>query len=83
MKKGQASLKDIAQALHISISTVSRALRGTGEVNPETRKAVLELAEEWKYKPNPLAMGLLKDKTNTIGVIIPEIESYYFATILR
>lgn len=83
MKKGQASLKDIAKALNISISTTSRALRGAGEVNPETRKAVQRLADEWKYKPNPLAMGLLKDKTNTIGVIIPEIESYYFATILK
>jgi len=83
MKKGQASLKDIAKALNISISTVSRALRGTGEVNLETRKSVLELAGELKYKPNPLAMGLLKNKTNTIGVIIPEIESYYFATILK
>ena len=83
MKKGQASLKDIAKALNISISTASRALRGMGEVNPETRKAVLELADEWKYKPNPLALALLKDKTNTIGVILPEIESYYFASILR
>ena len=46
MKKGQASLKDIAQALNISISTVSRALRGTGEVNPETRKASFEEVEQ-------------------------------------
>jgi len=83
MKRGQASLKDIAKALNISISTVSRALRGMGEVKPETRKAVLELADEWKYKPNPLALALLKDKTNTIGVILPEIESYYFASILK
>ena len=47
MKKGQASLKDIAKALNISISTVSRALRGTGEVNLDTRKSVLELAGEF------------------------------------
>ncbi len=83
MKRTHVSLKDIAKELNLSISTVSRALRNIGEVNPETRKAVLELAEKWNYKPNPLAMGLLKNKTNTIGVIIPDIESYYYSSILR
>ncbi len=82
MKKSHASLKDIAKELNLSISTVSRAIRNVGELNPETRKAVLELAEKWNYKPNPLAMGLLKNKTNFIGVIIPDIESYYYSTIL-
>ncbi len=83
MKKSHVSLKDIAKELNLSISTVSRAIRNIGEVNPETKKAVLELAEKWNYKPNPLAMGLLKNKTNTIGVIIPDIESYYYSSILR
>lgn len=83
MKKSHASLKDIAIELNVSISTVSRALRNTGEIHPETRKLVLELAEKLHYKPNPLAMGLLKNKTQTIGVIIPEIENYYFSNILR
>ena len=83
MKKSHVSLKDIAKELNLSISTVSRAIRNVGELNPETRKAVLELAEKWNYKPNPLAMGLLKNKTNFIGVIIPDIESYYYSTILR
>ena len=83
MKKSHVSLKDIAKELNLSISTVSRAIRNTGEINPETRKAVLDLAEKWNYKPNPLAMGLLKNKTNTIGIIIPDIESYYYASILR
>ena len=83
MKKSHVSLKDIAKELNLSISTVSRAIRNTGEINPETREAVLELAEKWNYKPNPLAMGLLKNKTNTIGIIIPDIESYYYSSILR
>jgi len=82
VKKSHVSLKDIAKELNLSISTVSRAIRNIGEVNPETKKAVLELAEKWNYKPNPLAMGLLKNKTNTIGVIIPDIESYYYSSIL-
>ncbi len=83
MEKKRASLKTIAKELNISISTVSRALRNTGEINPETRKAVLELAERWDYTPDPLALGLLKSKTSTIGVVIPEIESYYYSTILK
>lgn len=83
MKKSHISLKDIAKELNLSISTVSRAIRNIGEVNPETKKAVLKLAEKLNYKPNPLAMGLLKNKTNTIGVIIPDIESYYYSSILR
>lgn len=83
MMKNQASLKDIAKALNISISTVSRALRDTGEIHPNTRKQVLELAEKLNYKPNPLAMGLLKNRTQTIGVIIPEIDNNYFASMLR
>jgi LacI family transcriptional regulator len=83
VKKSHVSLKDIAKELNLSISTVSRAIRNTGEINPVTKKAVLELAEKWHYKPNPLAMGLLKNKTNTIGIIIPDIESYYYSSILR
>jgi LacI family transcriptional regulator len=83
MKKTQASLKDIAKALNISISTVSRALRDTGEIHPDTRNKVLALAGKLHYKPNPLAMGLLKNRTHTIGVIIPEIDSSYFSSILR
>ena len=83
MRKGQISLKDIAKELNLSISTVSRAIRNVGEVNPETRESVMELAKKYKYKPNPLALGLLKNQTRTIGVIIPEIENYFFSTILR
>ncbi len=83
MKKSHVSLKDIAKELNLSISTVSRAIRNIGEIKPQTRKSVLELAEKWNYKPNPLAMGLLKNKTNTIGLIIPDIESYYYSSILR
>jgi DNA-binding LacI/PurR family transcriptional regulator len=83
MGKRRISLKDIANELNLSVSTVSRALRNVGEVNPETRKAVMDLAMKWKYRPNPLALGLLKNRTNTIGVIIPEIENYYYSTVLR
>jgi LacI family transcriptional regulator len=83
MNNVHISLKDIARALGLSISTVSRALNNKGEINEETRRSVLELAERLRYRPNPLATGLLKKKTGTIGVILPEIDNYHFATILR
>lgn len=77
------SLKDIAQELNISISTVSRALRNVGEVSEETRRKVKQLAEAWKYQPDPLALGLLKNKTGYIGVILPEPVSHFFSTVLN
>jgi len=83
MKKEPVSLKDIAKQLNVSISTVSRALRNKGEINPETRKGIIELAKKLKFRPNPLATGLLNKKTSTIGIVIPEIENYFYSTILR
>ena len=71
MKKSHVSLKDIAKELNLSISTVSRAIRNIGEISPETKKVVLELAEKWNYKPNPLAMAAMKVNKES-GLKIPE-----------
>ena len=65
------TIKDIANALNISKSTVSRALADRFDVNPETRKAVLEMAEKLHYKPNPSALSLLSRRTKTIGIVVP------------
>ena len=59
--QNETTLKDIAEKLKLSVSTVSRALRGSTEINPETCKQVLALAEELHYSPNPIALSL-KDK---------------------
>ena len=56
MSKPRVTTKDLAKELKISTSTVSRALCDKWDVNPETRKAVLELAEKWNYKPNPISL---------------------------
>lgn len=82
MKSKAPTLKDIAQQLGISISTVSRALRGMPEVNPETREAVLRLSREVDYEPNMLAMSLLKRQSNLIGVVVPNMD-YFFATAVK
>jgi DNA-binding LacI/PurR family transcriptional regulator len=82
MKSTPVTLKDIAQILDISISTVSRALRGMPEIHPDTRKAVNKLAEELDYQPNQLAKNLAKSRTKTIGVIVPNLSYYYFSAML-
>ncbi|MCX6292818.1 MAG: LacI family DNA-binding transcriptional regulator, partial [Sphingobacteriales bacterium] len=78
----QTTIKDIALALRLSTSTVSRALRDAADVSIETRKAVKALAEELDYQPNKLALSLLKNQTNTIGVIIPNLD-YVMATMVK
>ncbi|HEX8427488.1 LacI family DNA-binding transcriptional regulator [Hymenobacter sp.] len=82
MSKRHVSLKTIAQALNVSISTVSRALRNHPDIGAEVTRKVQELARELQYTPNPLAIGLLKDKTNTIGVIVPDLVTYFFSSII-
>lgn len=77
-----ATIKDIARKLHLSTSTVSRALRGQPDVNAETRKAVMVLAEEMDYRPNKVALSLLRKHTYTIGVLVPNLD-YFFATAVR
>lgn len=76
------TIKDIARILKISISTVSRALRDTHDVNQETKSKVLSLASELNYKPNFNATGLAKGTNQTIGIIIPFINNYYFSTVI-
>lgn len=76
------TIKDIARQLNISISTVSRALRNAHDVNADTKKAVMALADELQYQPNQLALSLRKQQTHTIGVIVPNLD-YVLATMVR
>ncbi|MBO9658588.1 MAG: LacI family DNA-binding transcriptional regulator [Chitinophagaceae bacterium] len=78
MKSHQVTIIDIARELNISKSTVSRALTGHPSVKPDTRKAVLELAEKLDYQRNMLSISLVSKKTNTIGIIVPEFISSFF-----
>jgi len=77
-----ATIKDIARNLHISISTVSRALRNAPDVNPETRQAVMALSEKLNYHPNRLALSLKQKQTHTIGVIVPNLD-YVLSAMVR
>ncbi len=82
MGKRRITIKDIAQKLNISASTVSRALHDHSAIKKETKDAVKKLAEELEYYPNQQALSLLQNKTNTIGIIIPEITSHFFSSII-
>jgi LacI family transcriptional regulator len=82
MKYNQVTIKDIARELGISPSTVSRALKDHPDISPATKKAVNELAEKLNYQPNIVALSLRQSKTNTIGVVIPEIVHFFFSTVI-
>jgi Transcriptional regulators len=82
MKFNQVTIKDIARELGISPSTVSRALKDHPDISVETKKAVNELADKLNYQPNIVALNLRQKKTNTIGVIIPEIVHFFFSTVI-
>lgn len=76
------TIKDIAKDLNVSVSTVSRALRGMPDVNPQTLKAILNHAEKIDYQPNMAALSLVKKQSQTIGIIVPNMD-YFFATAIR
>ena len=82
MRSSQITIKDIARILGISPSTVSRALKDHPDINVDTKKAVNELANKLKYQPNAVALSLKNSRSNTIGVIIPEIVHYFFSSVI-
>jgi LacI family transcriptional regulator len=82
MRSNQITIKDIARILGISPSTVSRALKDHPDINADTKRAVNELANKLKYQPNAVALSLKNSRSNTIGVIIPEIVHYFFSSVI-
>lgn len=80
MKKGPVTIRDIALKLNISISTVSRALRGAADINRETRDNVLRMAKELNYEPNQVAQSLRTKRTHTLGIIVPDLVTHFFSS---
>ncbi len=75
------SIKDIARALDVSPSTVSRARNNKPGVSAETRKRILRAIEELGYSPNELARGLKLQQSSTVGLVIPNIHNQVYAEI--
>jgi len=82
MRSAQITIKDLAEQLGISPSTVSRALKDHPAISTTTKKAVQDLAEKLGYEPNAVALSLRSSKSNNIGLIIPEIVHYFFSTVI-
>ena len=76
-------LKDVAQALGLSISTVSAALKHRADINLATRQRVLQKASELNYHPNRLAHGLATQKSHVLGVIVPNLSRPFFPHVLE
>ena len=79
--KSKATLKQIAKELHVSVSTVSKALNDSPEISEQTKAKVKEYAKLKNYKPNVIGLNLKNRKTKTIGVIIPNILNSFFAKV--
>ena len=68
------TINDVAEALSVSASTVSRAISGKGRIGEATRKRVFEFIEEHDYHPNSIAKSLAQSRTNNIAIIIPDVK---------
>lgn len=77
------TLKQIAEELGISITTVSKALKEYPDVSKKTRKLVRETASMLNYKPNSFAVNLRTKESKTIGLIIPEIMHHFFSSVVK
>lgn len=78
-----ATIRDVAKRAGVSVATVSHVLNGTRPVLPDTRSAVLTAVEDLSYRPSAVARGLTTNTTRTIGVVIADVTSPFFAFLLR
>jgi LacI family transcriptional regulator len=82
MKTDNITIKDIAKALNLSSSTVSRALKGSYKISEETQQLVKEYAETHNYRPNLMAQSLKNQKSRCIGVVLCSIPNSFFAEVI-
>jgi LacI family transcriptional regulator len=83
LKQRAVTIKDLAIALNLSTSTVSKALRGSYEISAETQSIVKEYAKQQNYRPNPIAQNLRKGMSKSISVIVPNIDNNFFSQIIN
>ncbi len=76
-------IKDVAREANVSVATVSRVLNNVPLVNDDTKKRVQDAIKRTGYKPNAIARSLKMQKTNTFGIMIPDITSPYYTEIVR
>jgi LacI family transcriptional regulator len=76
-------IKDLAKELHLSVATISKALKDSYEISPKTKQRVLDLAKKLNYTPNPYASSLRKRSSNTIAVVLPEVADSFFSLAIN
>lgn len=79
----KTTMKDVAEAVGVSVNTVSRAFNDKPDINEATKREILEVAEKLNYQPNRLARGLRRQKSGIIGVIVADIANPYFSTLVK
>ena len=77
------NMKQIAQMADVSLGTVSHVLNGSARVREPLKRRVLEAVESLGYQPSQLARGLRRDKTNMVGMIIPDLTNPFFPAVVR
>lgn len=77
-----ATLTDVARLAGVSVATASKALNGRDHVHPDTRRRVLDAAEQLSFTPNTLARGLLAGRTGTVGLLTSDLEGRFSIPIL-
>jgi LacI family transcriptional regulator len=83
MSRKQATIQDIAKALTITASTVSRALNDHPKISKITKDLVWKTAREMQYQPNTIASNFRKGKANTVGMIVPRINRHFFSNVIN
>lgn len=81
-REKEVTIYDLAEKLNISIATVSRALKNDPVVSKKTRKKIFDLAEKMGYRSNHFARNLRRQQTNTIGVMVHELNSNFITSVL-
>jgi LacI family transcriptional regulator len=77
------TIKDVARAAKVSVATVSRVLNGSGPVSDETRRRIREVAGRMRYVPHSGARSLITSKTQTLGVLLPDLYGEFFSEVIR
>lgn len=77
------TIRDVARAAGVSVATVSRVFNNSGPVHEETRSRVREIAHEMRYSPNSAARSLITAKSNTLGVLLPDLYGEFFSEVIR
>ncbi|WP_256872456.1 LacI family DNA-binding transcriptional regulator [Paenibacillus sp. 79R4] len=77
------TIKDVAKASGVSVATVSRVLHNLSGYSDKTKQKVLKAVEELGYQPNAIARGLINKRTQTIGVLVPDVSSSFSSEILH